>query len=59
MRFDKRGIASYYHFDVAIHADFPGRVTISKHAIVGGVVRDRDLVAKLKLSKRFSRRVYR
>ena len=46
-------VASYYHFDVAIHAEFPGRVAISKHAIVGGVVRDRDLVAKLKITKIF------
>ena len=38
-------VAFYY---VEIHAEFPGRVAISKRGIVGGVVRDCDLVMKLK-----------
>ena len=44
-------LASYYCFDVEIHAEFPGRVAISKREIVGGVVRDHDLVAKLNIAK--------
>ena len=51
-RFDKRNIASYYCFDVETHADFPGRVALSVREIVEGVVRDRDLVAKLKIVKK-------
>ena len=52
--FDKRNIASYYRFDVETHAELPGRVAISVREIVGGVVRDRDPVAKLKTAKFFA-----
>ena len=40
--------ASYYRFDVEMHAEFPSRITISKCEIVGRVIRDHDFVAKLK-----------
>ena len=36
---------SYHCLDVEIHAEFHGRVAVSKHEIVGGA--DCDLVAKL------------
>ena len=42
-------VASYYQFDVEVHTEFPGRVAISMPGIIGGVVRDRDPVAKIKL----------
>ena len=42
-------VASYYHFDVEIHSEFPGRVAISECEIVGGAVRDFNLVTKLKI----------
>ena len=42
--------ASYYCLDIEVHAEFPGRVTISTREIVEGVVRDCDLVAKLKIA---------
>ena len=41
-------VASCYCFDVEIHGEFPGRVSISEREIVGGMVRDRDLVMKFK-----------
>ena len=37
-------VASYYHFDIAIHTELPDRVAISRCEIVGGVARDCDLV---------------
>ena len=46
-------IACYYCFNVETHAEFPGRVVLSVHDIVGGVVRDHDLVAILKIVKIF------
>ena len=39
----------YYHFDVEIHTWF--LVAITKCTMVGGVVRDHDLVVKLKITK--------
>ena len=33
-------VPSYYRFDIEIHTDFPGRVIVSMHEIVGSVVRD-------------------
>ena len=36
-----------------MHAEFPGKVAISMHEIVEGVVRDRDLVAKLRIQNFF------
>ena len=44
-------MASYYCFDVEMDAEyqFLTRVTISVHVIVGAVIRDCDLVTKLKI----------
>ena len=50
--FDKHNIASYYCFNVETHTEFPGRVVLSVHDIVGDV--DCGLVAKLKIMKIFS-----
>ena len=43
-------IASCYCFDVETHAEFPIRVTLSMHGIVGGVARDCNLVVKLNIA---------
>ena len=42
-------VAFYYRFKVEIHAEIHGRVAISMRENVGGVVRDCDLVAKLRI----------
>ena len=37
-------VASYYHFDIEIHPEFPDRVAISMRKIIRGVTRNRDLI---------------
>ena len=44
-------VASYYSFNVETHAEFPSSIAVSiREEIVGGVVRDYDLVGKLKIA---------
>ena len=42
-------VAFYYRLKVEIHAEVHGRVAVSMRENVGGVVRDRDLVANLRI----------
>ena len=43
-------VASYYHFDVEVHTEFPSRVAILCE-IVGGIVIDHDQVANSIMSQ--------
>ena len=43
-------VASYYHFDVEVHTEFPRQGCHFMCEIVGGIVIDRDQVAKLKIA---------
>ena len=45
-------IASFYRFNIKVHAEFPSRVAIFMHEILGGVVIDNYLVT-VKIGKIF------
>ena len=46
-------VASFYRFNIKVHAEFPSRVTIFMHEILGGVVIDHYLVVTVKIGKIF------
>ena len=46
-------VASFYRFNIKVHAEFPSRVAIFMHEILGGVVIDHYLVVTVKIGKIF------